>query len=384
VLVTQFGLLGGSGLAPGPPGQFQTGPQQGNPEPLLTLIVGHLTNLVEARAAREETQQLAMMTWMQETEQKWDARHEDNIPWGVAITNMIAKTMKPVEQGEEGREREREMTARMDGGGLEASQHANTTQEEGPEERQPPQQQPKPKPKLQLKVQPKPQPAPKLKSAPKPARWWETVPPRAKSPRAPLGPGAGPGPTLTAGSRMAERHLILQRDESISLSNKMDQEIASAINRALFYQKALAHIKIMNAKKNAKDAITAIKHPNATAEMAMQYRDIILTAARTVDRAVMDVEENEIWERLEIHPVPLVGYIGNDTEVRQKMQQEFEAENEGIAIRTQVRWLANPRTIRERRQNGEIAASSVVFVVMRRWMAQSFIKTGIEAVGVWY
>jgi hypothetical protein len=183
---------------------------------------------------------------------------------------------------------------------------------------------------------------------------------------------------------MAERRLILRRDESVPLSNKMDQEIASAINRALFHQKAPAHIRIMNAKRNAKGAITAITHPNATAEMALQYRDIIITAARTVDKGVVDVEENESWERLKIHAVPLIRYMGKGTEGLQKMREEFEAENEGIVIPTQVRWLANPRTIRERRQNGEIAASSVVFVVKGSKVAQSLVKKGIKAAGVWY
>jgi hypothetical protein len=112
---------------------------------------------------------------MQEREQKWDARHDDNKVWGAGITNMIAKTMKGVEQGQEGREKEREMTARTDGGGLEASQHADTTREEGPEQHQQPQQQPKAK--LQLKLQSKPPPAPKPQSAPTPGRRWETVPP---------------------------------------------------------------------------------------------------------------------------------------------------------------------------------------------------------------
>jgi hypothetical protein len=145
--------------------------------------------------------------------------------------------------------------------------------------------------------------------------------------------------------------------------NKMDQEIVSAISRALFHQQAPAHIRIMNARRNAKGAITAIMHQNATAEMAMQYHDIIITAARTVDRGVVDVEEDKTWERLKIHPVPLVRYMGKGTEGLQKMREEFEAENKGIAIPTQVRRLANPRTIRERKQNGVIAASSVVFVV---------------------
>jgi hypothetical protein len=53
----------------------------------------------------------------------------------------------------------------MDGGALEASQHAQTTREEGPEERQQPQQQPKTKHqlqlKLQLKLQPRPSPRPR-------------------------------------------------------------------------------------------------------------------------------------------------------------------------------------------------------------------------------
>jgi hypothetical protein len=48
---------------------------------------------------------------------------------------MIAKTIKGVAHGQAERERERELTARMDGGVQEPSQHADTTREEGPEER---------------------------------------------------------------------------------------------------------------------------------------------------------------------------------------------------------------------------------------------------------
>jgi len=116
----------------------------------------------------------------------------------------------------------------------------------------------------------------------------------------------------------------------------------------------------------------------------MQYHDIIITAARTVSRGVVDVEENETCERLKIHAVPLVRYMGKDTEGLLKMREKFEAENKGIAIPTQVRWLANPRTIRERRQNGEITTSSVVLVVKGSRLVQSLIKKGIKAAGVWY
>jgi hypothetical protein len=70
--------------------------------------------------------------------------------------------------------------------------------------------------------------------------------------------------------------------------------------------------------------------------------------------------------------------MGKGTEGLQKMREEFEAENEGIVIPTQVWWLVNPQTIRERRQNGEIAASSVVFVIKGSQVAQSVVKKGIN------
>jgi len=100
----------------------------------------------------------------------------------------------------------------------------------------------------------------------------------------------------------------------VPLPNKINQEIVSAINRALFHQQALAHIRIMNARRPGKGAITTITHQNATAAMAMHYHNIIIMAARTVDRGVVDVEENQTWERLKIHALPLVQYRGKGTE----------------------------------------------------------------------
>jgi len=95
-------------------------------------------------------------------------------------------------------------------------------------------------------------------SVPTPTRQWETVPPQNQKKL------AGPAPALTTGSSLADRCLILRSDENVPLPNKMDQEIVSAINRALFHQQAPAQIRIMNAIRNAKSAITAITHQNAT------------------------------------------------------------------------------------------------------------------------
>jgi len=188
----------------------------------------------------------------------------------------------------------------------------------------------------------------------------------------------------TTGSSLAEGCLILRLDESVPLPNKMDQEIASAINRALFHQKAPAHVRIMNAKRNPKGTITAITHQNATAAMALAYHDVIITAAHTVDNGVIDVEENESLGRLRIHAVPHVRNMGKGTVGLQKMWGEIHGENERVVIPVQVRWLANPHSIRERRQSGEFSAWSVVFVVKGNLVARKLVKEGIEAAGVWY
>jgi len=198
----------------------------------LFRTVKHLTNLLQAQAACEEAQWLGMLTWMQERKENGDAHHVDDRLWGAGIPNMTTKVIKGVVPGQEVREKERDETAGMDGGGLEASQHAHTTQEGGPEERQQLQQQPKPRPPL--KLQPNLQHEPRQKSAPTPRRWWETVPPRTLSHSAPICRGGLstaerrlifkrgesvplPGPALTGGLSMADRWLILRMDESIPL-----------------------------------------------------------------------------------------------------------------------------------------------------------------------
>jgi len=127
---------------------------------------------------------------------------------------------------------------------------------------------------------------------------------------------------------MADRRLISERDESIPAPRKMDEDIASAVNPALFQQQAPAHGQVMNARRNEKGTITAITNPNATEEMALLYRDIIIKAARSVDKGIINMEGNKSWERLKIHTVRLLRYMGKGSEGLQKLSEEIQAENE--------------------------------------------------------
>jgi hypothetical protein len=91
---------------------------------------------------------------------------------------------------------------------------------------------------------------------------------------------------------MADRRLILMRDASVPPPGKMHEEIATAVIRALFQPPSTAVVWIMNARRNAQGTITAITHPNTTADMALLYRDIIIKAGRSVYKWIIDVEGN--------------------------------------------------------------------------------------------
>jgi len=342
------------------------------------------TQRLEAHMAHEQGQWRGMKEWLENRETKWDDRHGDNVLWGAGIPDMMAKVLAKARGGKaaptvEVRKKGRNETARQNGEGLEAAQHAGQMQGGEPEKRQL-QQQPKPKPKLQLKQQSEQQHEPKPKPTPTPARRWKTVQPRTLSQRTPTGPGPAP----TSWWSVAARWLIILRDEGLLVPNMMTQEIALAMNKALFKQKALGHIRIMNAKRNAKGAIMEFPHHRATVEMALPYRDLIITAAWMVDKGVIDVEEHESSERLKVHAVPLMRFIGKGTEGLHKMQDEIHVDNERVAIPIQVRWLANPHSFRQTRERGEISASSVLIVLQGDKLARRQVKQIIEAAGVWY
>jgi len=79
----------------------------------------------------------------------------------------------------------------------------------------------------------------------------------------------------------------------VLLGNKMGKEIVPKNNTLLFHQQAKPHIEIMNMTRNVNRTITAIMHQNATAVIAIRSFDVIFTVGWTVDKVVLNVEENE-------------------------------------------------------------------------------------------
>jgi hypothetical protein len=161
----------------------------------LHQTIDRMARVIEAQMASDETQRLGMRQWLEERERKWNARHKNEVMWGECITVLTLMVQAKPKVGETAPDRDargkgKHVTARQVSGGLEASQHEDTTQIGEPEKRQLQQQ---PEPKLQPRQQPKPRHELEPMPAPMLARRWETVPPGSQSQKVP----AGTTPALT-------------------------------------------------------------------------------------------------------------------------------------------------------------------------------------------
>ena len=109
--------------------------------------------------------------------------------------------------------------------------------------------------------------------------------------------------------------------------------------------------------------MAGLSTPFARIDQLLAYRNTILGAGLTVDPTVVDISANETWRRVKIHGVPLNRYLGKGTHGLEKLREEIEAENEGVEIPMQIRWLGRVPDIKQRSVEGAIRGSSVTFVV---------------------
>jgi hypothetical protein len=206
--------------------------------------------MLEMQTALRETQWRGMKRCLEKIDKKRDAYHKDDILCGKGITAMVKRVVAATEWDQrEGR------MADTEGVSIEASIHADVRQTGRPKMLEEPQQLqsgrqrksvPMPKPKLNLNPNSKPNLAASSETDPETGTRAEgridtergdgsgadtdqmmgagltTKPKEAGQPSS--RPDHRPAPTTS--SSISNRHLILWRDESVPLRNKMDQEIA--------------------------------------------------------------------------------------------------------------------------------------------------------------
>jgi hypothetical protein len=183
---------------------------------------------------------------------------------------------------------------------------------------------------------------------------------------------------------MEKRRVTFRRDNGLPLSQKKDLEISSEVNRALFEAKVPHFVRIQGVMKNTRGCLSTITTPGATAEMLIRYREIVIKAARKVDAGIVDIETNELWERVKMHGVNFDRYLGKKTGGGlEKLRQELQAENEGVVLPLAISWIGGPKDVQNKKGDGK-KASSVVFAVKGSKMAEKVLKGGLRAAGVKY
>jgi len=110
----------------------------------------------------------------------------------------------------------------------------------------------------------------------------------------------------------------------------------------------------------------------------------VIKAARKEDAGIVDIETNELWERVKMHCVNFDRYLGKKTGGGlEKLRQELQAENEGVVLPLAINWIGGPKDVQKKKAEGK-KASSVVFVVKGSKMAEKVLKGGLRAAGMKY
>jgi len=183
---------------------------------------------------------------------------------------------------------------------------------------------------------------------------------------------------------MEKRRVTFKRDNGLPLSQKKDFDISSEVNRALCEAKLPHFVRIQGVTKNTRGCLSMITTPGASAEMSIRYREIVIKAARKVDAGIVDIETNELWERVKLHAINFDRYLGKKTgRGLEELRQELHAGNEGVVLPLAISWIGGPKDVQKKKMEGK-KASSVVFAVKGSKMAKKVLKGGLRVAGVKY
>ena len=112
-----------------------------------------------------------------------------------------------------------------------------------------------------------------------------------------------------------------------------------------------------------------------------KHRDTVLRAARVIDNSIRDVVPQQKWRWIRIHNISLARYMGGarDGGLR-KLRGELEAENSGVHIPAEIRWLGRAK-VRARFQASKNGSSSVVAAVLGEATFGRLCKAGVRFLG---
>ena len=89
--------------------------------------------------------------------------------------------------------------------------------------------------------------------------------------------------------------------------------------------------------------ILGITSPTSSLQGLLKHRDLVLKAARTVLGGASDLIPQQRWHWAKIHNISLVRYMGKTVGGLRLLREELEAENSGVSIPADIRWLSRAK-----------------------------------------
>lgn len=154
---------------------------------------------------------------------------------------------------------------------------------------------------------------------------------------------------------------LVQNPRSRLLLNEK-ADAMSHINRAL-HQKGITEARVAGIREAIPGRLLGTTTNTTAIEALLKYRDLVLNAARLTCRGIVDLAPHQTWKRTKVYGIPITHYMGKGTRGLKGLREELEAENEGIRIPSDIRWLGRIDDVQARFLGGRIVASSVTFAI---------------------
>lgn len=108
-------------------------------------------------------------------------------------------------------------------------------------------------------------------------------------------------------------------------------------------------------------AISAFFKEKASVEdFVKEHSNILIRAAKSIDKAVIGVEALECWEQLKVHGMSLARYFGERKMELLSGKIEFLTK---IKLKTTPHWLINKARLEKHLESGDGRGSAIVIIV---------------------
>ena len=157
------------------------------------------------------------------------------------------------------------------------------------------------------------------------------------------------------------------------------ENVISEVNRAL-HRGAIQDVRVERLRCTETGRILGITSPTSTFEGLLKHRDMVLKAARSVLGEASDLVPQQKRRWVKIQNISLVRCMGKMAGGLCLLREELEAENSGVSIPADIRWLSRAKT-QARYQEFRGGTSSVVAVVLGGATFSRIYRSGVHLFG---